>query len=224
MYCYISAPKPQHVVQSRWSGGLQASGHSTRRVSPASTIAATKLLVEFFLLVGKGVVLEKCEIIQRTKLVSDKLPGKCFTEVRIMGDSWPLCPGPNVSFQESLKHDSDIMTFADHLADLIRTVSLPGRPEHGVVWGRPPGLPEHPPDLGPLGAQPHAPAAAENLNAMGRVIAHEVKMFLGLKPVLWIEVKTLDNQPADTAHWPPWLPSPDRWSSSRDLWRRMSQR
>ena len=59
MYCYISAPEPQQVVQSRWSGGLHASGHSTRRVSPASTIAATKLLVEFFLLVGKGVVLEK---------------------------------------------------------------------------------------------------------------------------------------------------------------------
>ena len=87
MYCYISAPEPQHVVQSRWSGGLHASGHSTRRVSPASTIAATKLLVEFFLLVGKGVVLENYEIIKGAKIVSDKLPGKSFTEVSIMGNS-----------------------------------------------------------------------------------------------------------------------------------------
>ena len=34
---------------------------------------------------------------------SDDVPGKLFTEVSIMGDGCPLCPGPDVSFQESLE-------------------------------------------------------------------------------------------------------------------------
>ena len=69
-------------------------------------------------------------------------------------------------------------------SDLIRAIRLSRRPEHGVVRGCLPGLPEHPSDLRPLGAEPDAPAAAEDFNTVGRVISHEVEMFLGLKPVL----------------------------------------
>ena len=75
MYCYISAH--QQVVQSLCSGGLQASGHSLVSQSPASTIAATKLLVEFFRLVGKGVVLGKYSVIKK-KLMSDFYLGNCL--------------------------------------------------------------------------------------------------------------------------------------------------
>ena len=94
--------QPQQVVQSLWPGGLQASGHSCTSQSPAETIAATKLLVEFFLLVGKGVVLGQIFSDFRSQN-SDDVPGKLFTEVSIMGDGCPLSPGPDVSLQESLE-------------------------------------------------------------------------------------------------------------------------
>ena len=56
----IERGETQQVTQSWWSLGRHTAGHGLVRKSPASTTAATKLLVSFFLLEGKGLVLANC--------------------------------------------------------------------------------------------------------------------------------------------------------------------
>ena len=93
--------------------------------------------------------------------------GELPAEVRVVGHCGPLGPRPDVSLQEAL----------------VRSVGLPGCPEHGVVRGRPEGLPHHGSRLGVLRPQSDSPATAEDLNAVGRVVPHEVEVMLGVEPL-----------------------------------------
>ena len=92
--------------------------------------------------------------------------GELPAEVGVVRDRGPLSPGPDISLEEAL----------------VRPIGLPGRPEHGVVRGRPEGLPHHGSRLGVLRPQPDSPATAEDLNAVGRVVPHEVEVVFGPEP------------------------------------------
>ena len=85
-----------------------------------------------------------------------------------MGKCGPFGPGPDVPLEEPL----------------IWTIGVPLCPKHGVVRGFTKRFSEHLPDMRLLRTHPDPPATAKYLNAMSWIISHEMKMFIGLEPII----------------------------------------